>query len=53
MLLRSNSRFRSKLYNVLGEYVYKIALSANDNNRMQTPDVVISYPYGIGPGTVC
>ena len=30
----------------------KIALGDNDDNRIQTPDGVISYPYGIGSGIV-
>ena len=48
MVLRSKTR--GKLYNVFREHVNKIALSANDNSRIQTLEAVISYPYGTGPG---
>ena len=51
MVLRSKTR--GKLYNVFREHVNKIALSANDNSRIQTLEAVISYPYGTGPGIVC
>ena len=35
------------------EKVNKIALSANFDKRIQTPDGVISCPYGIAPGIFC
>ena len=31
----------------------KIALGAKDDERKQTPDGMISYPYGICSGIVC
>ena len=42
MLVQSQQRF--KLYT---EEVNKIALSSNDDKRLQTFDVVETYPYGI------
>ena len=31
----------------------KIALGAKDDERKQTPDGMISFPYGIGSGFIC
>ena len=47
------SKFRSEVQNVLTENVNQIALSANDDKRIQTPDKVISYPYNTGLRRVC
>ena len=40
------------MHNVFIEEVNKIALSSNDNKRLQTFDGIISYPYGANPGKV-
>ena len=46
LLLRSQQRFRSDHYKVYTEEVNKIALSSNDDKRIQTFDKVTTYPYG-------
>ena len=43
----------SETYKVFSDKVNKIALSANDDKRIQLPHRIISYPYGTGPGIVC
>ena len=48
--LKSQRKFRSEAHNVFTKKVNKIVLSANE--RMQTPDGVISYAYGAGPERV-
>ena len=45
-ILKSELRFKSNHYNVHTEEVNKIALSSNDDNRLQTFDRVTTYPYG-------
>ena len=43
----------NEAHNVFTKKVNKIALSANDDKRIQPPNGVISYPYDTGPGRVC
>ena len=43
---RSQERFKSYYHDVYTEEVNKIALSSNDDNRLQTPDRITKYPYG-------
>ena len=45
-------KFRSEAYNVFTLKVNKIALSSNDDKRLQTFDGVTSYSYGTGAGRV-
>ena len=45
VIIRSQQRFRSYNYKVYTEEVNKIALSSNDNKRIQTFDKVTTYPY--------
>ena len=45
-ILKSELRFKSDHHNVHTEEVNKIALSSNDDNRLQTFDRVTTYPYG-------
>ena len=47
-ILRTQQRFRIETQNVFTEKVDKIALSANDYKRIQTPNGVTTYPYGYG-----
>ena len=43
---RSQERFKSQNHDVYTEEVYKIALSNNDDKRLQTFDGIRTYPYG-------
>ena len=45
-ILRSQLRFKSDLHIVYTEEVNKIALSSNDDKRLQTLNRVTTYPYG-------
>ena len=53
VLYRSQQRFRSDHHKVYREEVNKIALSSNDDIRMQTFDKVTTYPYGTNVFKVC
>lgn len=48
MVLRFR-RFRSEVQNVFAGKINKITLSANDDERIQTSDGVLAYPFGTGP----
>ena len=50
---RSQQRFKSYNHDVYTEEVNKIALSANDDKRLQTSDKNITYPYGTNAFKVC
>ena len=52
-ILKSQLRFKSDHHNVYTEEVNKIALSSNDGKRLQTFDIVTTYPYGINAFKVC
>ena len=43
---RSQERFKSYNHDVYTEEVNKIALSSNDDKRLQTPNKITTYPYG-------
>ena len=45
-ILRSQLRFKSDHYNVYSEEINKIALSSNDDKRLQISDRITTYPYG-------
>ena len=45
-VIKSQQRFRSDHHRVCTEEVNKIALSSNDDKRLQTSDKVTTYPYG-------
>ena len=47
IILKSQEIFKSEAHNVYTEEINKIALSSNDDNRLQTFDRIKSYPYGI------
>ena len=53
VLYRSQQRFRSDHHKVYTEEVNKIALSSNDDKRIQTFDKVTTYPYGTNVFMVC
>ena len=52
-ILRSQLRFKRNHHIVYTEEVNKIALSSNDDKRLQTFDRVKTYPYGTNPFKVC
>ena len=47
IILKLQQRFKSDCHNVYTEQINKIALSSNDDKRLQTCDKIITYPYGI------
>ena len=53
IILKSQQRFKSVKHDVYTEEVNKIALSSNDDKRLQTFDRITSYPYGTSAGKVC
>ena len=50
---RSQQRFKSYYHDVYTEEVNKIALSSNDDKRLQTFDRITTYPYGTNAFKVC
>ena len=46
VILKSQQRFKSDHYKAYTEEVNKIALSSNDDKRLQTFDGIETYPYG-------
>ena len=53
ILLKSQQRFKTERHYVYTEEINKIALSRNDDKRLQTFDRLSLYPYGASPGKVC
>ena len=49
----SQQRFKSYNRDVYTEEVNKIALSSNDDKRLQTSDRITTYPYGTNAFKVC
>ena len=52
-ILKSQQRFKSERHDVYTEEVNKIALSSNDDKRLQTFDRLTFYPYGASVRKVC
>ena len=52
-ILKSQQRFKSDHHKVYTEKVNKIALSSDDDKRLQTFDGVETYPYGTNAFKVC
>ena len=52
-VLKSQQRFKSGRHDVYTEEINKIALSSNDDKRLQTFDKIASYSYGPSAGKVC
>ena len=50
--LKSQQRFKSERHNVYTEEINKIALSGNNDKRLQTFDRITSYPYKASAGKV-
>ena len=53
IVLKSQQKFKSERHNVYTEEINNIALSSNDDKRLQTFDRITSYPYGASSGRVC
>ena len=53
IVLKSQQRFKSERHDVYTEEINKIALSSNDDKRLQTFNRITSYPYGANAGKVC
>ena len=53
IVTKSQHRFRSDHHKVYTEEVNKIALSSNDDKRIQTFDRITTYPYGTNAFKVC
>ena len=53
IILKSQQRFKSDYHNVYTEQINKIALSSNDDKRLQTFDKIVTYPYGTNTFKVC
>ena len=52
-ILKSQQRFKSDHHNVQTEEINKIALSSNDDKRLQTFDKTATYPHGTNAFKVC
>ena len=52
-VLKSQQRFKSEIHDVYTEEISKIALSSNDDKRLQTSDRITSYLHGASAGKVC
>ena len=50
---KSQQRFESNCQNAYTEQINKIALSSNDDQRLQTFDKITTYPYGTNAFKVC
>ena len=53
VIIKSQQRFRSDHHNVYTEEVSKIALSSNDDKRIQTYDKVTTFTYGTNVFKLC
>ena len=53
VILKSQQRFKSEAHSVYNEEINKVALSSNEDKRLQTNDRITSYPYGSSVGKVC
>ena len=53
IILKSQQRFKSNHHKVYTEEVNKIALSSDDDKRLQTFDGIETYPYGQNALKVC
>ena len=52
-ILKSQQRFKSDCRNAYTEQINKIALSSNDEKRLQTFDKITTYPHGTNAFKVC
>ena len=52
-ILKSQQRFKSGCDNVYTEQINKIALSSNNDKKLQTFDNIITYSYGTNAFKAC
>ena len=53
VILKSKQIFKSEAHNAYTEEVNKVALSSDDDKRLQTYYIITSYSYGTSAGKVC
>ena len=53
IILKSQQRFKRERHDVYTKEINNVALSSNDDKRLQTFDRITSYPYGTSTGKVC
>ena len=53
IILKSQQGFKSEGHDVYSKEINKIALSSNDDKRLQTFDGITAYPYGTSAGKLC
>ena len=53
IMLKSQQRFKSDHQNVYTGEINKIALSSSHDKRLQTSDMIKTYPYGTNAFKVC
>ena len=53
IILKSQQRFKRDHHNIYTEEINNIALSSNDDKRLQTSDTIKTYPYGTNAFKVC
>ena len=53
IILKSHQRFKSDYQNAYTEQINKIALSTDDDKRLQTFDKITTYPYGANAFKAC
>ena len=53
IILLLQQRFKSEAHNIYSEEINMIALSSNDDKRLQTFDRILPYPYSTGAGKRC
>ena len=53
IILKSQQRFKSDYHNVYTEQINKIALSSDNDKRLQTFDKLTTYPYGTNTFKAC
>ena len=53
LILKIPQRFESERYNVFAKEMNKIALSSNDDKRMQSIDLIETYAHRISKDLVC
>ena len=52
-MLKPQQRLKSNCHSVYAEQINKIVPSTNDDKRLQTFDMIATYPYGINAFKVC